>query len=126
VSLPPHPAVAYLYLVRRKIMIHIVKSTEAKQRNSFGVSFDLLAIGPQSMVTKMRYRKDNVIPFHSHPNEQSGYILSGRIRVLTDDSKHELGPGDTYAIPANVEHSIEIIEPAEEVQVFTPPREDFR
>ena len=53
-------------------MIHIVKSTEAKQRNSFGVSFDLLAIGPQSMVTKMRYRKDNVIPFHSHPNEQSG------------------------------------------------------
>jgi len=105
-------------------MIHIVKSSEAKQRNSFGVSFDLLAIGPQSMVTKMRI--DNVIPFHSHPNEQSGYILSGRIRILTRDSSHELGAGDTYAIPANVEHSIEIIEPAEEVQVFTPPREDFR
>ena len=47
-------------------------------------------------------------------------------RVLTRDAQHELGPGDTYAIPANVEHSIEIIEPAEEVQVFTPPREDFR
>src|SRR5438270_12503380 len=80
-------------------MIHVVKPKEAKHRNSFGVSFDLLAIGPQSMVTKMRYRKDNVIPFHSHPNEQSGYILSGRIRVLTRDAGHELGPGDTYAIP---------------------------
>ena len=90
------------------------------------MSFDLLAIGPQSMVTKMRYRKDNIIPFHSHPNEQSGYVLSGRIRVLTRDARHELGPGDTYAIPANIEHSIEIIEDAEEVQVFTPPREDFR
>ena len=78
------------------------------------------------MVTKMHYRKDNVIPFHSHPNEQAGYILSGRIRVLTRDSRHELGPGDTYAIPANIEHRIEIIEDAEEVQVFTPPREDFR
>src|SRR5438552_17831337 len=107
-------------------MIHVVKSTAAKQRNSFGVSFDLLAIGPQSMGTKMRYRKDNVIPFHSHPNEQSGYLLSGLIRALTRDAQHELGPGDTYAIPANVEHSIEIIEPAEEVQVFTQPREDFR
>jgi len=107
-------------------MIYIVRSTEAKQRESFGVSFDLLAIGPQSMVTKMRYRKDNIIPFHSHPNEQSGYLLSGRIRVLTRDSKHELTPGDTYAIPANVEHSIEIIDAAEEIQVFTPPREDFR
>jgi quercetin dioxygenase-like cupin family protein len=46
--------------------------------------------------------------------------------VLTCDSRYELGPGDTYAIPANIEHSIEIMEDAEEVQVFTPPREDFR
>ena len=107
-------------------MIHIVKLSEAKQRNSFGVAFDLLAVGPQSMVTKMHYRKENVIPFHSHPNEQTGYILSGRVRVLTRDSRYELAPGDTYAIPANLEHSIEIIEDAEEVQVFTPPREDFR
>src|SRR5207248_4152649 len=84
-------------------MIHVVKPKEAKHRNSFGVAFDLLAIGPQSMVTKMHYRKENVIPFHSHPNEQTGYILSGRICVLTRDSRHELGPDDTYAIPANIE-----------------------
>jgi quercetin dioxygenase-like cupin family protein len=107
-------------------MINIVRRAAAQQRTSFGVSFDLLALGPQSMVTKMRYRTDNLIPFHSHPNEQVGYVLSGRIAVLTRDARHELGPGDTYAIPANVEHSIEIIEQAEEVQVFTPPREDFR
>src|SRR5438094_389163 len=34
-------------------MIHVVKPKEAKHRNSFGVAFDLLAIGPQSMVSKM-------------------------------------------------------------------------
>jgi quercetin dioxygenase-like cupin family protein len=106
-------------------MINVVKSTQSKPRNSFGVAFDLLAVGPQSMMTKMRYRHDNVIPFHSHPNEQIGYVLSGHIRVRTRDSQHELSTGDTYAIPANVEHSIEIIEAAEEVQVFTPPREAF-
>ena len=75
-------------------MIHVVTATAAKQRNSFGVSFDLLAIGPYP---------------RSHARRE-----------------HEMGPGDAYAIPANVEHSIEIMEPAEEVQVFTPPREDFR
>jgi quercetin dioxygenase-like cupin family protein len=107
-------------------MIQIVKSTEARLRQSFGVAFDLLAIGPQSMMTKMRYRPDNVIPFHSHPNEQIGYVLTGRIRVLTRDAQHELGAGDTYVIPAEVEHRIEIIEAADEIQVFTPPREDFR
>jgi quercetin dioxygenase-like cupin family protein len=106
-------------------MIHVVKGHEGKPRTSFGVSFDLLATGPQSMMTKMRYSRDNVIPFHSHPNEQIGYILSGRIRIMTRDARHELAAGDTYAIPANVEHSIEIIEAADEVQVFTPIREGF-
>src|SRR5215471_13922439 len=112
--LPKRRSPAIRWAIQKETMIHVVKSTEAKPRNSFGVAFDLLAIGPQSMVTRMHYRKDNVIPFHSHPNEQSGYLLSGRIRVLTRDSQNELGPGDTYAIPANVEHSIEIIEAAEE------------
>ncbi|MFZ5496670.1 MAG: cupin domain-containing protein [Verrucomicrobiota bacterium] len=107
-------------------MIHFVASTAAQQRTSFGVLFDVLATGPQSMMTKMRYRVDNIIPFHSHPNEQIGYLLSGRIRVRTRDAQVELHPGDSYSIPANVEHSIEILEAAEEVQVFTPPREDFR
>jgi quercetin dioxygenase-like cupin family protein len=73
----------------------------------------------------MHYRIGNVIPFHAHPNEQNGYILSGRVRVLTRDSESELGPGDSYAIPAGIEHSIVILEDAEELQIFSPPRADF-
>lgn len=107
-------------------MIHVTLASEAQKRNSFGVAFDLLATGPQSMMTVMHYRVGNRIPFHSHPNEQIGYILFGRTRVLTRDDSRELGPGDTYAIPAGVEHSIEILEDADEVQVFTPPRPEFR
>jgi quercetin dioxygenase-like cupin family protein len=68
----------------------------------------------------------SVIPFHSHPNEQIGYILSGKVRVITRETKIELGAGDSYAIPASIEHSIEIIEDAEELQVFSPPRPEFR
>jgi quercetin dioxygenase-like cupin family protein len=107
-------------------MIHIVHAHEAQQRTSFGVAFDLLAAGPQCMMTQMHYRVGNLIPFHSHPNEQIGYILSGRVRILTRDTSVELGPGDTYSLPADVEHSIEIISDAEEVQVFAPPRPEFR
>jgi len=73
----------------------------------------------------MHYRIGNVIPFHAHPNEQAGYILSGRVRVLTRDSESELGPGDSYAIPAGIDHSIVIFEDTEELQVFSPPRADF-
>ncbi|MGA2018937.1 MAG: cupin domain-containing protein [Opitutaceae bacterium] len=77
------------------------------------------------MSTQMHYRIGNVIPFHGHPNEQTGYILSGRVRVLTRDSESELGPGDSYAIPAGIEHSVVILEDAEELQVFSPPRAEF-
>jgi len=105
--------------------INVVRSGKGQHRASFGVSFDVLAIGPASMSTQMHYRIGNVIPFHAHPNEQAGFILSGRVRVLTQNSESELGPGDSYAIPAGVEHSIVIIEDAEELQVFSPPREDF-
>lgn len=107
-------------------MIHLVRAHEAQKRNSFGVSFDLLATGPQSMMTVMHYRVGNVIPFHAHPNEQIGYLVSGRVRVLTRDDRRELGPGDSYAIPAGIEHSLEILADADEVQVFTPPRPEFR
>lgn len=110
----------------QNVSIHVVRASEAQERNSFGVIFELLATGPQCMMTKMHYRVGNLIPFHSHPNEQIGYILFGRVRVLTRKSVVELGTGDTYSIPAGVEHSIEIIEDADEVQVFTPPRPEFR
>jgi unsaturated pyranuronate lyase len=105
--------------------IEVVKSGKGQRRTSFGVSFDLLAIGPASMSAQMHYRVGNVIPFHAHPNEQAGYVLSGRIRVLTRDSESELGLGDSYAIPAGIEHSIVILENSEELQVFSPPRVDF-
>lgn len=107
-------------------MIHVVHSHEAQPRKSFDVAFDLLATGPQSMMTKMHYRVGNRIPFHSHPNEQAGYLLFGRTRVLTRDTAHELAAGDSYSIPAGVEHSIEIVEDTDELQVFTPPRPEFR
>lgn len=107
-------------------MIFVVRSQESKRRTSFGVNFDLLAEGHASMMTLMHYTVASVIPFHSHPNEQIGYILSGKVRVITRETKIELGAGDSYAIPASIEHSIEIIENAKELQVFSPPRPEFR
>jgi quercetin dioxygenase-like cupin family protein len=103
----------------------IVKASQAQPREFKGVAFDLLAVGPQSMVTKMRYRSGNRVPEHSHPNERSGYVISGKYRLLFANVCEELAPGDSYSIPANVIHSLEILEPGEVVDVFTPPRADY-
>lgn len=103
----------------------IVTSQERKRKSFYGVDFLVLSHGPQSMVTKMLYKPEDTVPFHSHANEQSGYVLSGRYRIRFSGYDTEIGPGDSYSIPASVEHCIEIIEAGEVLDFFTPPREDY-
>ena len=103
----------------------IVKSRDAQKRSFLGVDFVLLSHGAESMVTKMLYKRGDSPPLHKHPNEQSGYVISGRYRITIDDVRHDIGPGDSYTIPREIEHSIEIIEPGEVLDVFSPPRKDY-
>lgn len=103
----------------------IITAEKAKKRNFLGVDFVVLSRGPQSMITKMLYKKNDFVPFHKHPNEQSGYIISGRYKIRFGKIEQIIGPGDSYSIPENVEHSLEIIEPGQVLDFFTPPREDY-
>ena len=103
----------------------IVKSKDAKQRKFMGVSFDVLAVGEISMVTRMNYKADNFVPFHKHSHEQSGYVVSGKYRLTSGDIDEILEPGDTCSIPGNSPHSFEVIEPGQVIEFFSPPREDY-
>jgi len=106
----------------------IVKKENAKQKTFKGVLLDVLAIGEKTMVTKMNYVKGNFATTHSHPHEQSGYVISGKYRIKIEAPENidtELNPGDSYSIPGNVPHSFEVIEGGEVVDVFSPHREDY-
>jgi quercetin dioxygenase-like cupin family protein len=103
----------------------IVKANNAQKRSFLGVDFVLLSHGPESMVTKMLYKKEDKPPLHKHPNEQSGYVISGKYRITIGNAGCEIGPGDSYSIPRNTEHSMEIIEPGEVLDCFSPPRNDY-
>ena len=103
----------------------IVKSDDAQKRSFLGVDFVLLSYGPESMVTKMLYKRGDNPPLHKHPNEQSGYVVSGEYRIIIDNVGSEIGPGDSYTIPRGVEHGIEVIKPGEVLDFFSPPRKDY-
>ena len=103
----------------------ITKKENAKSRQFKGVAFDVLAVGQQSMVTKMNYKVGNDVPLHSHPNEQSGYVISGKYRIKVQNLIETLTPGDSYSIPENIEHAWEVIEEGEVIDVFTPIRQDY-
>lgn len=103
----------------------IVALNEAQKRSFLGVDFVLLSHGPETMVTKMLYKAGDNPPLHKHPNEQSGYVISGRYVVTVDGATREIGPGDSYSVPRDVMHTIEIIEPGEVLDIFSPPRLDY-
>ncbi|SHN38553.1 cupin domain-containing protein [Chitinophaga sp. CF418] len=106
-------------------MKNVVKQENSVSRQFLGVDFVVLAIGNDSMVTKMLYKSTDNVPVHKHPNEQSGYVISGKYVLSFGGREYELSSGDSYSIPANVEHSIKIIEAGEVLDVFTPIRQDY-
>ena len=103
----------------------IVKSGDGRKKEFLGVSFDVLAVGKKSMVTKMNFKKGDSVPLHRHANEQSGYIISGKLRFTFGEFDEILEAGDTYSIPADVKHAIEVIETGTVIDFFTPPRKDY-
>ena len=103
----------------------IVKKEDAVNKQFLGVEFEVLAIGKESMLTKMLYKESDSVPFHKHPNEQNGYVITGQYKLLLDNKECILTTGDSYSIPANMEHSMEIIEAGEVIDVFTPVRQDY-
>ncbi|UCE72919.1 MAG: cupin domain-containing protein [Methanomassiliicoccales archaeon] len=103
----------------------IVKKEYAKKVVFLGISFDVLSVGEKSMVTKMNYKAGDHVSFHSHPHEQSGYVISGKIRMKFGQHNEILQAGDSYSIPGGVKHSINALEDSKEVTFFSPPREDY-
>ena len=103
----------------------IVKSSDAKHREFFGVRLQVLSVGQKSMVCKMLYKTNDIVPKHAHPNEQSGYVISGKYRLKYSHYDQIIESGDSYVIPENMEHSFEILESGEVIDVFTPIRTDY-
>lgn len=103
----------------------IVKSVDSKHREFMGVDFEVLAVGEKSMITKMNYKTGDKVPGHAHPNEQSGFVISGEYVIHYNDQKIVLKKGDSYSIPENEEHGLEVISAGEVIDVFIPPRLDY-
>lgn len=66
------------------------------------------------------------IPSHSHPHDQAGYVVLGKIRITVDDKSCDLGPGDSYSAPSGILHSAIALEASVVVDTFSPPRDDYR
>jgi quercetin dioxygenase-like cupin family protein len=68
-----------------------------------------------------------VVDEHSHPHEQVGYVIEGRVIFTIGGEEKTLGPGDQFRIPGNVKHRVVALEAkAKVLDIFFPIREDYR
>jgi quercetin dioxygenase-like cupin family protein len=69
----------------------------------------------------------SVVPEHAHEHEQLGMCLSGSVRFRVGDEARDLRPGETWCIPSNVPHEVQVgPEGAVVVDIFAPTRDDWR
>ncbi len=103
----------------------IIKSSNGKKREFKGIHFDLLATGEKAMVTRMFFNTGENVPSHSHPNEQCGYVITGNYKLTIGKVTALISQGDSYAVPENIEHALEVISGGIIIDFFTPPRKDY-
>jgi len=90
-----------------------------------GVKLKALAWGDKTLLAEFRLKKGNMLPRHAHLYEQTGYLVSGRLRLTVGEEVFDASPGDSWCIPGHVEHQAEILEDSVATETFSPLREDY-
>lgn len=96
---------------------HVVEGIERK-----------IITGERMMLAQIFLKRGAVVPLHSHDNEQLTYILEGALRFWIGNEESEpidVRAGEVLRIPSNVPHKAEALEDTLDVDVFSPPRQDW-
>lgn len=101
------------------------KITEGYTTPLPGIQMKTLVYGDKTLMTEFRLEAGHTLPVHSHPHEQTGYLVSGKIKLTIGNDVFDVAPGDSWSIPGDVDHGAEVIEDSVAIEVFSPVREDY-
>ena len=92
-----------------------------------GMSRKLIS-ADRMMIAHVYFKKGDDVPQHSHDNEQLTYILEGALHFWfgpTGSQEIIVRAGEVVVIPSNVLHRALALEDTLDVDVFSPPRQDW-
>ena len=84
-----------------------------------------LVYGNRTMLCEFRFKKGAIAPEHQHTHEQTGYLVSGSLRFISNGEEIVVAQGDSWNIASDVRHSAEALEDSVVIEVFSPLREDY-
>ena len=101
------------------------KDTAEPRQLLEGVDLTTLVHGEKTLMGQFKIAKGAAIPAHSHPHEQTGIMITGKLRFNVDGKIVDVEAGDSWCLPGGVEHSAEALKDSVIVEVFSPVREDY-
>lgn len=82
--------------------------------------------GEHLMLSYLEMDPGAEVPMHSHPHEQGGMLLRGRLQLTIGEETRLVEAGAMFLIPPNVPHrAVAVDGPAVVLDVFSPVREDY-
>ncbi len=86
-----------------------------------------LITADKMMLAHVYLKKGCIVAQHSHENEQLTYILEGALKFWIGEEEREqiVRAGEVLVIPGNVLHKAEALEDTLDVDIFSPPRQDW-
>jgi len=90
-----------------------------------GVHRRVLGTTDRLMLVEFFFERGAEVAEHSHPHDQVGYVIAGRLEFTMGGESQVVTSGDSYSVPGGLPHSARAISDVTVIEVFTPPREDF-
>ena len=82
--------------------------------------------GENMTATHWQVEAGAVLPEHAHPHEQISVVLEGTFELTINGEARQLTPGDVAVIPGHAPHSGRAITACRLMDVFSPPRDEYR
>jgi quercetin dioxygenase-like cupin family protein len=87
-----------------------------------------LITGERMMLAHVYLKEGCIVPLHEHENEQLTYVLKGALKFwigAEDGEEVIVRTGEVLHIPSSVPHKALALEDTLDVDIFSPPRQDW-
>ncbi len=104
----------------------ISKHSDDGFRNAFeGIKLKNLVQADKTMLLKFLLEAGSILPMHSHPHEQTGYLLEGELEFMIAGEVSVVTTGDSWCIAGELEHKVVALKDSVVLEIFSPLREDL-
>lgn len=104
----------------------VTSDDSAQVQMAEGIHRRTMATTDEAMICEFYLERGAIVQPHSHTNDQVGYVVTGKLEMTIGDRTQVCQRGDSYAVPGGITHSAKALIDTVTIDIFSPPRNDYR